>query len=73
MQDLKTVFGQQISWNGVIVLKEWKYLGVIDVFTKYKCVKHLKGKKCKTVLNTFIEIVNESNHKLSKLWLDQER
>ena len=33
----------------------------------------MKGKKCKTVLNTFIEIVNESNHKLSKLWVDQER
>ena len=41
-----------------------KYLlCVIDVFTKYAWVKALKDKKCKTVLNTFTERVNESNHK----------
>ena len=36
-------------------------LFVIDVFTKYAWVKLLKDKKGKTALNTFIEIVNESN------------
>ena len=36
---------------------------VIDVFTKYAWVKLLKDKKGKTVLNAFIETVNESNHK----------
>ena len=35
--------------------------------------KPLKGKKGKTVLNAFIEIVNESNHKPNKLWVDQGR
>ena len=41
-----------------------KYLRcVIDVFTKYAWVKPLKYKKCKTVLNAFIEIVNESKPK----------
>ena len=45
----------------------------IDVFTKYTWVKPLKGEKFKTVLNTFIEIVNESNPKLSKLWVHQGR
>ena len=43
-------------------------LCVIDVFTK-----PLKDKKGKTILNAFIEIVNESNCKPSKLWVDQGR
>ena len=51
-----------------------KYLlYVIDVFTKYAWVKPLKDKKGKTVLNAFIEIVNESNRKPDKLWVDQGR
>ena len=51
-----------------------KYLlCVIGVFTKYAWVKPLKDKKGKTVLNYFIEIVNESNRKLNKLWVDQGR
>ena len=42
-------------------------------FTKYARVKPLKDKKAKTVLNAFIEIVNESNCKPDKLWVDQGR
>ena len=54
--------------------KNVKYLlCVIDVFTKYAWVKPLKDKKGKTVLNAFIEIVNESNRKPNKLWIDQGR
>ena len=45
----------------------------IDVFTKCAQVRLLKDKKGKTVLNAFIEIVNESNRKPNKLWLDQGR
>ena len=42
--------------------KNVKYLlCVIDAFTKYTWVKPLRDKKGKTVLNAFIEIVNESN------------
>ena len=48
-------------------------LCVIDVFTKYAWVKSLKDKISKTVLNAFIEIVNESNRKPNKLWVDQGR
>ena len=48
-------------------------LFVIDIFTKYTWVKHLKDKKGKTVLNFFTEIVNESNRKLNKSWVDQGR
>ena len=47
-------------------------LCVIDVFSKYAWVKSLKNKKGKTV-NAFIKIVNESNNKPNKLWVDQGR
>ena len=51
-----------------------KYLlYVIDVFTKYAWVKPLKHKKGKTVLNNFIQIVNESNRKPTKLRIDKGR
>ena len=33
----------------------------------------LKDKKCKTVLNAFIEIADEANCKPSKLWVNQGR
>ena len=66
----------RFSWKGIILFSEWKYwifLCVIDVFIKYVWVKPLKDKKGKTVLNTFISIVSESNHKPNKLWVDQGR
>ena len=51
-----------------------KYLlCVIYFFTKYAWVKPLKDKKVKTVLNAFIKIVNESNRKRKKVWVDQGR
>ena len=51
-----------------------KYLlCMIDAFTKYAWVKSFKDKKGKTVLNAFIKIVNESNRKPNKLWVDQGR
>ena len=54
--------------------KNVKYLlCVIDVFNKYAWVKPVKDKKSKTVLNAFIEIVNESNCKPRKLRFDQGR
>ena len=48
-------------------------LRVIDVFTKYTWVKPSKGKIGKAVLNAFIEIINESNGKPDRLWVDQGR
>ena len=54
--------------------KNVKYLlSVRDVFTKYAWVKPLQDKKDKMFLNAFIEIVNESNRKPNKLWVDQGR
>ena len=52
--------------------KNIEYLSCItDVFTKYAWVKPLNDKKCKAVVNVFIEIVNESNRKPNKCWVDQ--
>ena len=52
--------------------KTVKYLlCVIDVFTKYGWVKPLKDKKSITVLDDFIEIVNEYNCKRNISWVDQ--
>ena len=68
--------GSRFSWNGIIVFKEknLKYLlCVIDIFTKYAWFKPTKDRKGKTFLNAFIEILNESNHKLNKLWVEQGR
>ena len=48
-----------------------KYLlCVIDVFTKYAWVKSLKDKNAKTVLHSFIEILDGS--KCQQSWADQE-
>ena len=50
--------------------RNFKYLLCgIDIFTKYA----LRDIKYKTVLNAFIEIVNEYNHKRNKLWANQGR
>ena len=49
------------------------FLCVVDVFTKYAWVKPIKDKKGKTVVNAFIETVNEFNGKPNKLWVDQKR
>ena len=48
-------------------------LCVIYLFTKYAWVKPLKHKKGKTVLNAFIEIVNQSNCKPNELCVNQGR
>ena len=54
--------------------KNVKYLlSVIHVFTKYAWVKSLKYNKSKTILKAFIKIVNESNRKPNRLWVDQGR
>ena len=54
--------------------KNTKYLlCVIDVFSKYACVKPIKDKNGKTVPNAFIKTLNESNPKPNKLRVDQGR
>ena len=71
MRDLKAMFGQQIQLKLDHCLQGTKMLNtyycVIDAF------KSLKDKNGKTVLNALIKIVNESNHKPNKLYVDQGR
>ena len=66
-RDLKTKFGQQIY------LKLDHRLQLDHVFIKYAWFTPSSVKKSKAVLNAFIEIVNESNLKSSKLWVDKGR
>ena len=69
MQDLKTIFGEQIYLKSLSSKNNVEYLlCVIDVFTKYAWVKTLKNKKGR---NSSIGIVNESKCKPSKLQVDQ--
>ena len=54
--------------------KNWNnknLLCVVNVFPQYEWVKPLKDKKGKRVLNAFIKVVNESNQKPNKLWVNQ--
>ena len=61
--------GSLSSFNGGV-----KYLlCVIDIFTKYAYVKHLKDKIAKIVLHGFAEITNKSNRKPNKLLIHQGR
>ena len=51
----------------------WYFLCAIDVFKKFAWIEPLKDKKGKTVSNAFMEIINESNRKPNKLWVDPGR
>ena len=44
---------------------------VSDIFSKYIWVIPLKDKKGITITNAFQKILDESNRKLNKLWLDK--
>ena len=44
---------------------------VIDIYSKYAWVFPLKNKKGTTFYNVFQNILNESNHKPNKIWVDK--
>ena len=67
----RTISDKNLKDKAIIVVHN--LLCVIDFFTKYDLVKCLKDKKAKIVLHVFVEIVNESNRKPNKLWVDQRR
>ena len=46
-------------------------LCVINIFSKYAWVVSLNDKKCSTVTNAFQKILDESNHKPNKIWVDK--
>ena len=46
-------------------------LCVINVYSKYAWVMPLKDEKGITITNAFQKILDESNHKLNKIWVDK--
>ena len=70
------IWATDLAKMGYLCSKNWcdRLLSyVVDVFTKDAWGNPLTDKKSKAVFDGFIGIVNESKHKPSKLWVDQER
>ena len=44
---------------------------VIDIFSKYAWVVPLKGKKGVSIVNAFQKILDDSNRKPNKIWVDK--
>ena len=44
---------------------------VIDIFSKYACVVPLKDNKGVSIVNSFQKILDDSNRKLNKIWVDK--
>ena len=49
----------------------WFRLCVIDIYSKYAWVVPLKDKKDNTITNAFQKILDESDHKSNKIWIDK--
>ena len=48
-------------------------LCVIDIFSKYTWVVPLKGKKGVSIVDTFLKILDKSESKPKKIWVDKGR
>ena len=46
-------------------------LCLIDIFSKYACVVPLKDKKGVSIVNDFQKILDDSNRKPNKIWVDK--
>ena len=46
-------------------------LCAIDIYSKYAWIILLKDKKGTTITDGFHKLLDESNHKLSKIWIDK--
>ena len=44
---------------------------MIDIYSKYAWVILLKDKKGITITNTFQKVLDESNYKVNKIWVDK--
>ena len=45
---------------------------VIDIFSKYTWIVPLKDKKGASIVDAFQKILDDSNRKPSKIWVDKE-
>ena len=46
-------------------------LCIIDIFSKHAWVVPLKDKKCVSIVNAFQKIVDDSDRKPNKIWVDK--
>ena len=46
-------------------------LCVIDIFSKYAWVALLRDKKCLSIVDAFQKILDDSNRKTDKIWVDK--
>ena len=46
-------------------------LYVIDIFGKYAWINPLKDKKGVSIVDTFLKILDDSNRKPNKIWVDK--
>ena len=46
-------------------------LYVIDIFSKYAWINPLKDKKGVSIVDTFLKILDDSNRKPNKIWVDK--
>ena len=46
-------------------------LCVIDIFSKYAWVALLRDKKCLSIVDAFQKILDDSNRKPNKIWVDK--
>ena len=53
--------------KGILLL-----LCVFDIFSKYACIFLLKDKKYITITKTFQNILDNSNHKPNKIWINKD-
>ena len=53
-------------------MKEFVFQYVIDIFSKYVRVIHLKDKKSIKVTNAFEKVLDKSNLKPNKIWVDKD-
>ena len=51
--------------------KEFDFYYVIDIFSKFAWVVSLKNDKCITITNAFQKILDKSNGKSNKIWVDK--
>ena len=46
-------------------------LCVVNIFSKYPSVVHLKDQKCVSIFDAFQSILKKSNRKPNKIWVDK--
>ena len=51
--------------------KGFRFLCVIDIFSKYAWVVPLKDKKGVSIVDAFQKILDDSNRKPNKIWVDK--